>query len=204
MLVETLFQANLLRAVFATETLAAGVNMPARTTVISVISKRGDNGIAPLAPSSLLQMSGRAGRRGMDELGNVVVCRSPYEDATAARELLLKPADAIASHFFVSYGSALKMLRSRPPDECRALVEASFGAYLADEIARREATDLERLEAEYSSLTELLAAADADDVGGYVKLSERLRAEERAYTYLREQEAAYAASTVETLLPYMR
>ncbi|OSX69124.1 hypothetical protein BU14_1827s0002, partial [Porphyra umbilicalis] len=64
--VEELFQAGLLKVVFATETLAAGINMPARTTVLSALSKRGDDGIGPLTTSQVLQMAGRAGRRGMD------------------------------------------------------------------------------------------------------------------------------------------
>ena len=99
--------------VFATETLAAGINMPARTTVVTVLSKRGNNGIAALAPTALLQMAGRAGRRGKDEIGHVVLCRSPFEDASAAHSLLLQPPDRISSKFFVSYGSALKMLSLR-------------------------------------------------------------------------------------------
>ena len=75
-LVEGLFQDGLIKAVFATETLAAGVNMPARSTVITVISKRGDNGIQQLEPSAVLQMAGRAGRRGKDAAGSVVLVAS--------------------------------------------------------------------------------------------------------------------------------
>ncbi|MEM7650165.1 MAG: DEAD/DEAH box helicase, partial [Cyanobacteria bacterium P01_A01_bin.70] len=71
-LVEELFQLGLIKVVFATETLAAGINMPARTTVISSLSKRTDSGHRLLMASEFLQMSGRAGRRGMDELGHVV------------------------------------------------------------------------------------------------------------------------------------
>mmetsp|Transcript_13401 Transcript_13401/g.42909 ORF Transcript_13401/g.42909 Transcript_13401/m.42909 type:complete len:128 (-) Transcript_13401:291-674(-) len=56
-LAEQLFQANLLKVVFATETLAAGINMPARTTVVTTLSKRGDRGVEPLAASALLQMA---------------------------------------------------------------------------------------------------------------------------------------------------
>ena len=63
-LVESLFRAQLIKVVFATETLAAGINMPARTTVICSMAKRGDLGISLLETSNLLQMSGRAGRRG--------------------------------------------------------------------------------------------------------------------------------------------
>lgn len=66
-LVERLFQKGLIKIVFATETLAAGINMPARTTIISAISKRTDSGHRTLTANEFLQMSGRAGRRGMDK-----------------------------------------------------------------------------------------------------------------------------------------
>ena len=75
--------------------------MPARTTVISVLSKRGDKGIAPLAASTLLQMAGRAGRRGMDEIGHVVLCRSPFEDAATAHSLLLQVRHAASAAWAV-------------------------------------------------------------------------------------------------------
>ena len=55
----------------------------------------------------------------MDTLGHVVLCRSPYEDSFAAHSLLLQPAEPIASHFYVSYGSALQMLRTRSPAEMK-------------------------------------------------------------------------------------
>ena len=77
------------------------------------------------------KMAGRAGRRGKDDLGHVVVCRSPFEDATAAHQLLLQPPEQIRSHFYVTYGSALQMLRTRELDECKQLVERSFGSFLA-------------------------------------------------------------------------
>ena len=79
LLVESLFQQGLLKVVFATETLAAGINMPARTTVISSISKRTDVGHRILTASEFLQMAGRAGRRGMDDVGYVVLVASAYE-----------------------------------------------------------------------------------------------------------------------------
>ncbi|MBR1618192.1 DEAD/DEAH box helicase, partial [bacterium] len=78
-LVEKLFQKGLIKVVFATETLAAGINMPARTTVISSISKRTDTGHRILTSNEFLQMSGRAGRRGMDEIGYVVIVGSPFQ-----------------------------------------------------------------------------------------------------------------------------
>lgn len=78
-LVETLFQEGLIKLVFATETLAAGINMPARTTVISTLSKRTDSGHRLLTASEFLQMAGRAGRRGMDTVGHVVTLQTPFE-----------------------------------------------------------------------------------------------------------------------------
>lgn len=87
------------QVVFATETLAAGVNMPARATVITALSKRIDTGIVKLEPSQLLQMGGRAGRRGKDRAGSVVLVRSRFEDCVDAHRLLLSPMDGIQSQF---------------------------------------------------------------------------------------------------------
>jgi Helicase conserved C-terminal domain len=75
-LVETLFQQGLIKVVFATETLAAGINMPARTTIISSISRRRNGEYAMLPHNDLLQMAGRAGRRGYDTQGHCVVAQT--------------------------------------------------------------------------------------------------------------------------------
>jgi superfamily II RNA helicase len=87
-LVETLFQQGLIKVVFATETLAAGINMPARTTVISSISRRRDGEYAALPHNDLLQMAGRAGRRGYDTQGHCVIsqtrCAHPARTRYAA------------------------------------------------------------------------------------------------------------------------
>jgi len=71
--VERCFQQGLLKVVFATETLAAGINMPARTTVISTLSRRRDTGHSALLHNELLQMAGRAGRRGFDTAGTAML-----------------------------------------------------------------------------------------------------------------------------------
>lgn len=74
---EKLYQECLIKVVFATETLAAGINMPARTTVIGSLSKYAGDGHRILTSSEFLQMSGRAGRRGMDTVGHVVTLFHP-------------------------------------------------------------------------------------------------------------------------------
>ena len=86
-LIEELFQQGLVKVVFATETLAAGINMPARSTVISTLSKRTENGHRQLMGSEFLQMAGRAGRRGLDSQGHVVTVQSRFEGVREAGQL---------------------------------------------------------------------------------------------------------------------
>jgi superfamily II RNA helicase len=131
-LVETLFQTGMLKAVFATETLAAGINMPARSTVVTSISKRSDEGHRTLKASEFLQMSGRAGRRGMDTLGHVVVVHSPFHDAAEVGKLATSPPDALNSQFTATYGMVLNLLQKFDLDRAGFLVSKSFGAYTTE------------------------------------------------------------------------
>jgi superfamily II RNA helicase len=108
--IEELFQRGLVKVVFATETLAAGINMPARTTVLASLSKRGDNGHALLSSNSMLQMAGRAGRRGIDKQGHVVVVQTPFEGAEDCCRLLFAGSDPLVSQFTATYGMALNLL----------------------------------------------------------------------------------------------
>jgi superfamily II RNA helicase len=129
-MVEKLFQRGLLKVVFATETLAAGINMPARTTVISSLTKRDDEGHRYLTASEFLQMSGRAGRRGMDEVGHVVVLHHPFESVDDGAKLATAPADPLKSQFTPSYGMVLNLLQRHTEDEARDLIERSFGQFV--------------------------------------------------------------------------
>lgn len=129
-MIEKLFQRGLIKVVFATETLAAGINMPARTTVISAISKRADEGHRALTASEFLQMSGRAGRRGMDEVGHVVVLRHPFEHVEDVARLAVAPPNPLTSRFTPSYGMVLNLLQRHTIEEARDLVERSFGQFV--------------------------------------------------------------------------
>ncbi len=128
-LVEKLFQKGLIKVVFATETLAAGINMPARTTVISSISKRTDTGHRTLTPSEFLQMSGRAGRRGMDEIGYVVIAGTPFQTPEDVAELVLSDANPLESKFSPSYSMVLNLLQRFSLEEAKELVLKSFGYF---------------------------------------------------------------------------
>ena len=128
-LVEKLFQKGLIKVVFATETLAAGINMPARSTVISAVSKRTDSGHRMLTPSEFLQMSGRAGRRGMDEIGYVTIVGTAFQSPEEVAELVKSDANPLESRFTPTYSMVLNLLQRFTLDEAKELILKSFGYY---------------------------------------------------------------------------
>jgi superfamily II RNA helicase len=148
-LVEHLFSNGLIKVVFATETLAAGINMPARTTVISALSKFTGEGLRPLTGSEMLQMSGRAGRRGMDSVGNVVIGAHPKEPVQMVAELARAKAEPLESHFLPSYGMVLNLLERRPVELVKELLDRSFGQFLHRRRQSGLGIDDERLDEEF-------------------------------------------------------
>lgn len=128
-LVEKLFQEGLIKVVFATETLAAGINMPARTTVITSLSKRTDVGHRNLHASEFMQMAGRAGRRGMDTVGHVVVAGSPYDTPDDAATIATSRAEALNSQFTPTYGMVLNLLQRGTLESAKELIQKSFGQF---------------------------------------------------------------------------
>lgn len=128
-LVEKLFQSHLIKVVFATETLAAGINMPAKTTIISSVSKRGDNGHRMLTANEFLQMSGRAGRRGMDDIGYVVVVGTPFQTPDEVATLVRSKSNPLESKFSPTYSMVLNLLQRFSIEEARELIFKTFGYY---------------------------------------------------------------------------
>lgn len=131
-LVEKLFQQGLIKVVFATETLAAGINMPARSTVISSTSKRTDTGHRMLTANEFLQMSGRAGRRGMDEVGYVTIVGTSFQSPEEVAELVLSDSNPLESRFSPSYSMVLNLLQRFNLEESKELILKSFGYYSSD------------------------------------------------------------------------
>ncbi len=129
LLVERLFQKGLIKAVFATETLAAGINMPARTTVITAISKRTDSGHRMLSANEFLQMSGRAGRRGMDKIGYVVIMGTQFQSPEEAAELVKSASNPLESQFSPSYSMVLNLLQNLELEQAKDLILKSFGYF---------------------------------------------------------------------------
>jgi len=182
--VEELFQDGLLKVVFATETLAAGINMPARTTVISALARRRGEGVAMLTASELRQMAGRAGRRGKDSVGYSVILKSRFRGAQEAFTLVKKRPEALKSKFTPTYGMVLNLLSSVSVEEAKRSVANSFGSYLrAKRIAKRE----RRMEYQIALAREIVDGIDQDQFLAYNKLRHKLKAEKRALGYLIEQ-----------------
>ncbi len=110
LLIEKMMSAGLLNALFATSTVAAGVDFPARTVVTSNADTRGNDGWRPLTASELQQMTGRAGRRGRDNVGFVVLAPGQFQNPKKIAELLKAPPDALVSRFRATYTSLLNLL----------------------------------------------------------------------------------------------
>ncbi len=188
-LVEELFQKGLIKVVFATETLAAGINMPARTTVISSLSKRTENGHRLLFSSEFLQMSGRAGRRGKDTLGYVVTVQNRFEGAKEASSLSLSPPNPLISQFSPSYGMVLNLLQNYDLNKSKELIKRSFGSFINVLDSSKENNNLNILDKELSDLKMLTNNISWQDFDLYEKLKGRLKEERRLLKILEKQSA---------------
>ena len=136
-LIEELFKEKLIKAVFSTETLAAGINMPARSVVITSIQKPsgemfedGSPVTRKLTTNEFQQMSGRAGRRGIDTLGHVIILDESQEILANAFELAINEPNIIKSNFKPSYNIMLNMLRNTGSfDSLNRVIEDSFSLH---------------------------------------------------------------------------
>ncbi|CAG9465443.1 unnamed protein product [Pedinophyceae sp. YPF-701] len=129
--IEILFQENLLKCLFATETFSTGLNMPAKTVVFTGLRKYDGGGFRWISPGEYIQMSGRAGRRGLDDRGVVIMMMSPALDPATAKGLLQGSADLMYSEFRLGYNMLLNMMRleGSKPEE---IMSRSFRQFQAE------------------------------------------------------------------------
>ena len=151
-IVEELFSKGLIKVVFATETLAAGINMPAKTTIISNLGKRGDTGHKNLSSNQFLQMSGRAGRRGMDKVGNVVIKETIDHTAAFAAKLATSLPEPLISQFSPNYSMVLNLLQNHSIEQIKDLLNKSFGQYLINKDLKQYTNEKDTLESELPRL----------------------------------------------------
>jgi ATP-dependent RNA helicase HelY len=130
--VEECFVRGLVKAVFATETLALGINMPARCVVLERLVKFNGEAHVDLTPGEYTQLTGRAGRRGIDVEGHAVVLWSPEVDPRHVAGLASTRTYPLRSSFRPSYNMAVNLVGTVGADKSRELLESSFAQFQAD------------------------------------------------------------------------
>ncbi|MFF3223899.1 DEAD/DEAH box helicase [Nocardia suismassiliense] len=176
--VEELFVKGLVRAVFATETLALGINMPARTVVLERLVKYNGESHAELTPGEYTQLTGRAGRRGIDVEGHAVVLWQPEVDTSAVAGLASTRTYPLRSSFKPGYNMSINLIDRMGAAEARTLLERSFAQFQADRSVVGLVRGIERNESALRKLRDQLGGADGDFLE-YISLRERIKQRER-------------------------
>ena len=130
--VEELFQRGLVKAVFATETLALGINMPARTVVLEKLSKWNGEGHVAVSPGEYTQLTGRAGRRGIDIEGNAVILWGNELDSTSVGGLASTRTYPLKSSFKPTYNMSINLISQFGSERARTSLESSLAQFQAD------------------------------------------------------------------------
>lgn len=149
-IVERLFEEGLIKVVFATETLALGINMPARSVVIEKLEKYDGTGIVGLTPGEYTQLTGRAGRRGIDTIGNAVIVDHRGFTPETAVALSSKRVYPLHSSFKPTFNMAVNLLNTSDYETARITLDHSFAQWEANESAWQ-------IEARIDALTAALA-----------------------------------------------
>jgi len=180
--IEILFQEGLIKVLFATETMSVGLNMPARTCVFASPRKFDGYGFRWITSGEYTQMSGRAGRRGKDDRGLVVLMVDEKMDAPTAKDMLRGRSDPLDSAFHVSYATLLNLMRvegAEPED----MIMNSFAQFQS----MRRVPQLEAKVALLEKKRDEIEIDNEEQVNEYVKLRDGLDAlttERRAITNL--------------------
>jgi ATP-dependent RNA helicase HelY len=172
--VEEAFAAGLVKAVFATETLSLGINMPARSVVIEKLSKFTGEHHEFLTPGEYTQLTGRAGRRGIDAVGYAVVCWNPFVPFDQVAGLASRRTSALTSSFRPTYNMATNLVARYEPETAHRLLNLSFAQYRAD----RDVVSLERHVARNEALLTSQREAATCDRGDVVEYRALLHAVE--------------------------
>jgi len=164
--VEQLFSAGLIKLVFATETLALGINMPAKAVVLEAFSKFNGERHEMLRAGDYTQLTGRAGRRGIDDRGTAAVLYSPYVPFEKVADVAGMGSHPLVSSFEPSYNMAVNLIANYPRGQAEELLRASFAQFRAQERMRRLA---ERIAEKAREVEEFRAAAQCDrgDIEAY-------------------------------------
>jgi ATP-dependent RNA helicase HelY len=200
-IVEQLFAEGLIKVVFATETLALGINMPARSVVLESLVKWNGEAHVDLTPGEYTQLTGRAGRRGIDVEGHGVVLWTPGFDPRHVAGLASTRTYPLRSSFRPSYNMAVNLVGSLGRRDARELLESSFAQFQADRGAVGLTRQLKRNDEALSGYREAMEC-HLGDFAEYAGLRRALKDRESAIA--REgavQRKAAAAESLEKLRP---
>ncbi|MCC3313920.1 ski2-like helicase [Nocardia africana] len=197
--VEELFVRGLVRAVFATETLALGINMPARTVVLERLVKFNGETHAELTPGEYTQLTGRAGRRGIDVEGHAVVMWHPDVDTSAVAGLASTRTYPLRSSFRPGYNMSINLIDRMGAAQSRELLERSFAQFQADRSVVGLVRGIERNEAQVRKLRSQIGD---DGFLEYLSLRERIKQRERELE--RQGRADRRGAAVESLTSLRR
>jgi len=165
--VEDLFQRGLVKAVFATETLALGINMPARTVVLEKLSKWNGEGHVAISPGEYTQLTGRAGRRGIDIEGNAVILWSNELDSISVGGLASTRTYPLKSSFKPTYNMSINLISQFGSEKARTSLESSLAQFQADKAVVGLAKQIRKNEIARDSL---FAEAECDQ-GDFIEYS---------------------------------
>ena len=170
--VEELFEAGLVKIVFATETLSLGINMPAKSVVIEDLWKFQGERHELLTPGEYTQLTGRAGRRGIDELGHAVVVYQRQVPFERVASLASTRTYELRSSFRPSYNMAVNLVRNYTREQAHHLLNSSFAQFLADRGVVALERQLERDRAYLAGYRDQMRC-DLGDFGEYWRLREK-------------------------------
>lgn len=155
-IVELLFQKGVVKLLFATETFAMGVNMPARTVVFDSIRKFDGTESRTLHPAEYIQMAGRAGRRGLDDTGTVIIlCKTDVPDAVILQNMMLGKPQKLESQFRMTYSMILNLRRVTESVTIEGMMRRSFKEVALIAHEKKYKAELEAVEKELAGSSEL-------------------------------------------------
>lgn len=196
---EQLFSAGLLKVVFATETLALGINMPARTVVLESLEKWDGSEHVRLSPRDFTQLTGRAGRRGIDVEGHAVVPARGHTTPEELSELASGRQYPLHSAFQPNYNMAVNLLGRASLEQAKEVLESSFAQYQADASVVHLSRDLYRTDEELGAVSKELNCSRGD-AGEYFALrGEAARLQKRASRVAREARLERSVDLLGTL-----
>ncbi|AYD89791.1 DEAD/DEAH box helicase [Actinomyces lilanjuaniae] len=199
--VEELFSAGLVKVVYATETLSLGINMPARTVVLESLRKWNGSAHVPLSPGEYTQLTGRAGRRGIDVEGHAVVLAADDVEPDTVSSLASRRTYPLVSAFRPTYNMAVNLLARTSRTRAREILESSFAQFQADRSVVETAAQIRRKRRRLEDLEQAMTCS-LGDFREYARLRQDIAEAEADLS--RQGAAAHRAETARTMTSLSR